>query len=258
MIYYFTGTGNSLDVVRQLLTLRKKQDEVVTAIDFTTPFPKFTDDITELGLVFPVYGWGPPLVVEDFIKRLPHNEANHSPYIYVILTCGDDIGCTDIIVRNLLAAKGWKVNAIFSLQMRNTYICLPGFNTDAPLLEQQKTEKARTSLQHIVHCIQRHESSSKKDVHPGAFPRLKSYILRPFFNRFLIHDKHFSVNPQKCTTCGKCIRICPLKNMQPNAAGMPEWLGHCTHCLRCFHACPQHAIEYGKFTQRKSQVKVKL
>lgn len=113
MIYYFTGTGNSLAIVRQLQKLRNKQEEGVTAIDYTTPSPQLTDECTEIGFVFPVYGWGLPLVAEDFIRRLPGNTNKRSPYIYVILTCGDDIGCTDKQVRKLFAEKGWNVNAIF-------------------------------------------------------------------------------------------------------------------------------------------------
>ena len=42
MIYYFTGTGNSLAIVRQLQKLRNKQEEGVTAIDYTTPSPRLT------------------------------------------------------------------------------------------------------------------------------------------------------------------------------------------------------------------------
>lgn len=258
MIYYFTGTGNSLAIVRQLQKLRNKQEEGVTAIDYTTPSPRLTDECTEIGFVFPVYGWGLPLVAEDFIRRLPGNTNKRSPYIYVILTCGDDIGCTDKQVRKLFAKKGWNVNAIFSVQMRNTYICLPGFQTDPANLEQQKNEKALTWLRQISQRIEAHEPSSNNDVHPGAFPRMKSYVLRPLFNKFLIHDKHFKVNAKACIACGKCVRICPLHNIQADAAGMPQWLGQCTHCLRCFHTCPKHAIEYGLFTQGKSQVKVKL
>lgn len=235
MIYYFTGTGNSLEIVRQLLTLSDNKHEVITAINYTTPSPQLSDKSTELGFVFPVYGWGVPLIVEDFINRFPSNSNKLSPYIYVILTCGDDIGCTDKLVRKLFASKGWKVNAIFSLQMRNTYVCLPGFDTDAPDLELQKSANARAGLQHILQHIQAHKDSSDKDIHPGSFPRIKSYILRPLFNKFLIHDKHFKVNSQKCTACGKCIRLCPLQNMKANTKGMPEWLGHCTHCLRCYH-----------------------
>ena len=33
----------------------------------------------------------------------------------------------------------------------------------------------------------------------------------------------------------------------------PQWKNHCTLCLGCYHRCPQQAIRFGKYTEKKGQ-----
>ena len=49
----------------------------------------------------------------------------------------------------------------------------------------------------------------------------------------------------KCNGCGMCEKICPVGNIK-QANKKVTWGDHCTHCLACFHWCPQTAIEIGK------------
>ena len=35
--------------------------------------------------------------------------------------------------------------------------------------------------------------------------------------------------------------------------GRPVWGDHCYQCLRCLHACPRQAIQYGKDTGKKGR-----
>lgn len=49
----------------------------------------------------------------------------------------------------------------------------------------------------------------------------------------------------KCTSCGICEKICPVSNIK-QVDKKVIWGNHCTHCLACFHWCPQTAIEIGK------------
>lgn len=255
MIYCFSGTGNSLRVARELAGLLHERlsriDEAACPTLPSAPSEAF-------GLVFPVYAWGLPLAVENFLNRLPARNGPASPYIYGVLTCGDDIGRTDSLLRAALAAKGYSLRAVYSIQMRNTYVCLPGFDTDSPETERAKLEKALKLTATIAARIARRETTTRADVHPGSIPRIKSYVLRPLFNRLLTSDRHFHIAPDKCTLCHRCIQACPLHNLVAGEDGSPRWQGNCTHCLACYHACPRHAIAYGKFTQGKGQVKVEL
>jgi MinD superfamily P-loop ATPase len=53
-------------------------------------------------------------------------------------------------------------------------------------------------------------------------------------------DKKFALDG-KCTGCGTCEKICPVKNIRL-AEGKPVWLHACEQCAACFSWCPKEAI----------------
>ena len=71
MIFYFSGTGNSAWVARQLA---KRTGDV--ACDITTlKEPPNLDSDRQLGFVFPIYAWGAPEIMAEFAKKLPKTQA---------------------------------------------------------------------------------------------------------------------------------------------------------------------------------------
>ena len=67
-LYYYTGTGNSLWVARQLAGRLDGEVELVSlGADYELPGA----DCDRIGLVFPVHMWGLPQHVRDFAARLP-------------------------------------------------------------------------------------------------------------------------------------------------------------------------------------------
>ena len=190
------------------------------------------------------------------MKQLPN--ACGERYVYGVFTCGDDVGYTDNLLRKALHKKGWHLNAAYSVQMRNTYVCLPGFDVDTPDVVERKRVNAEKRLSHIAQCISQRAKARDEELTRGTAAWLKSYVMRPFFNCFLIDDKRFWTQRDVCTKCGRCVQTCPLQNVSFNHEGNVEWKGHCTHCLRCYHTCPRHAVNYGKFTRNKGQVKINV
>lgn len=249
MIYYFSGTGNSRHVATQLSSMLDSPLAEMTA-------PIHADSLTDatvVGLVFPVYAWGIPSIVNEFIRHIPASPSDC--FTFAVMTCGDDMGYTDHILSKALRKRGWTLHAAFSVQMRNTYVCLPGFDIDSAEVERKKGVQAEERIHIIAEAIKQRQKVGSKYLVRGAMPWTKSYILRPLFNHFLISDRQFHVNGH-CIQCGLCIKQCPLHNLTADNQGRPRWNGHCTLCLRCYHACPKHAIDYGKFTHNKGQVKI--
>lgn len=237
MIYYFSGTGNSLYVARHLA------DELGERLcSMTLPAPT-NDEV--IGLVFPVYGWGIPNVVEQFVRR--YKASFEGAYLYAVMTCGDDMGYTD---RVLEKALGRKLDAAFSVLMPDVYVCLPGFDVDSKEECREKFEKEKESVQLITECVK--ERQVVRHLKRGPFPWAKTYILRPLFNRYLVTDKYFRVDALSCVSCGRCQKMCPVGNILI-VDEVPQWQSHCTGCLACYHACPHHAINFGKMTQKKGQ-----
>ena len=169
MICYFSGTGNTRLAAEALGALL---DDAITPI---TTAPPVIEDAT-LGLVFPIYAWGMPEIFAKWLKDV--KISAQVSYIYVVCTCGDDIGCTDKTLRkSLLIHHQRSLQAAFSLRMPNTYVSLPGFDVDSEALAEQKLAVAREELKVMAEHIRlRHQIVQ---VVPGRFPRLKTYLLTP-------------------------------------------------------------------------------
>ena len=244
MIYYFSGTGNSREVAKRLATATKDEAASITSVKNISALNNQV-----VGLVFPVYAWGVPKVMIDFIQQLSFPIPPR--YIYMVCTCGDDIGLTDKEMSRILSGKGMILDAAWSVTMPNTYVSLPGFDIDNPKLSLRKIQTSLPRINDIAQLIVQ-QRKNIRDVHPGTFAGLKSKVLRPLFNKFLTGDSKFKVS-EDCTHCGRCAKACPVQNITYDKDGLPVWNGNCADCLACYHSCPQHAINYGPFTHNKGQ-----
>lgn len=255
MICHFSGTGNSL-AVAQMLSALLADDllPMTTCLAGRMPRQEVWTKTDVLCLVCPVYAWGVPRIVERFatevlapaVTKLPH-----SPRIYIVLTCGDDIGMADKRFCRLLRSRGLTLTASFSVAMPNTYVGLPGFDVDAPHVRDGKLAACPERVRTIAEAISK-GTTRVADVRRGALPRLKTYVLRPLFNLFFTGDRRFSTD-DSCSRCGLCVRSCPVGNIRPDLSGRPTWTGHCADCLRCYHLCPHHSIAYGKHSRGTGQ-----
>ena len=242
MIYYFSGNGNSAHVAHQLARLTHDRARFIPRAGKA----ETTADI--FGLVFPIHAWGMPRAVEEFLRQLRTDRTPY--YIYMVCTCGDDIGRTDRLLARTLKQKGLPLDAAFSVRMPNTYVALPGFEVDSKELAQEKLAAVPERLAQIAAAING-RARGVRDVVPGAMPWLKSKVLRPLFYRLFCGDHGFRTT-EACNGCGRCAKVCPVRNIRLSDQ-RPQWQGRCTDCLACFHHCPQRAIRYGRWTEGKGQ-----
>ena len=151
------------------------------------------DEADVFGMVFPVYAWGIPKVVKEYIET--HQEdIKSAKYVWAVMTCGDDIGYADKVLNQVMNRE---VDAVFSVHMPNTYVCLPGFDVDKDEVAQAKVQETLQRIPFIAESIKNREK--KTEVVRGACAWLKTSVLRPLFNRFLVTDKYFHTT-KKCTT----------------------------------------------------------
>lgn len=248
MIFYFSGTGNSAWVARQIA--QGQQEELFAIGEEMGNGREYKLKRGEkVGFVFPVYSWGPPAVVLRFIQSM-HMECPE--YLFFVCTCGDDTGFTAQIFVDAIRRKGWKCAAGYSVTMPNTYVSLPGFDIDEADVEERKVTNAAARVRFINEELQGRVQMKKFDCYEGAIPFIKTYLIRPLFHSFGMSAKPFHAT-EACTACRQCEKACPVHNIQ--VADKPSWGSNCTQCLACYHVCPFHAVQYGKVTAKKGQYK---
>lgn len=229
MIFYFSGTGNSAWVARQLAKLTGNE-----ACDITTlnQLPDLDSD-RQIGFVFPVYAWGVPEIMADFAKKLPKTQV----FTFGVCTCGGDAG---LAMKQF--SKLYPLSSSYSLVMPNNYIL--GSDTDDEGEIREKITAARAELERISGEIQRQEPVCR--VHEGGLAGVKSHLANFGFNKFARSAKPFFAE-DSCNGCGLCERNCPAHAITLRD-GKPVWAAQCYQCLRCINECPQQAIQYGKST----------
>lgn len=247
MIAVFSGTGNSLSVARRLSALLG--DEIILIGPDNGPAPGSGRIIW----VFPVYSWGLPPVVADFIRR--NAPALRGRGHYCVMTCGDDAGLADRRwARSLRRAGASDTRGAWTVVMPNTYVCMKGFDVDPAEVAARKIERSGARVTEIAAEIA--AGSRKTDVLRGRFAWIKSRVIYPWFVRHAMSPEPFHT-VASCVSCGLCARSCPLHNIRM-AGDRPQWGADCTLCLRCYHICPQRAVRYGKATERKGQVRCRI
>lgn len=240
MIYYFSGTGNSKWIAQELA--RRTGDEVQNIAELLRDGPTaiFAAKDARIGIVFPIYAWGAPVIVEQFCKSIT---LAPGAYPFVVCTCGDEAGKA---IRRLKSMFDYQ--AAWSVKMPNNYIA--GFDVDSPELEHKKVSEARDRVQSIAEAVL--ARSCAYDVNEGPSAGVKTTFVRPMFNKFARVTSRFRVD-DTCNACGLCARICPIGAIQLED-GKPMWVKKdCTQCMACINHCPQRAIQIGEGTKTRGR-----
>jgi ferredoxin len=253
MIYYFSGTGNSRYVAEQL---GKELTEEVAFMSLENAGELRGNSI---GLVFPVYSWGVPPIVLDFIAKFPQNLLDEARRrgtpLWAVMTCGDEVALAPEMLEKALEKRGVYSESVWSVIMPNNYVLLPGFDVDPKDVEQEKLKAAPARISEIAEGIRKHRLVV--DVTRGKKGWLKTKTVYPLFKKWGISPKRWR-STEACVGCGICARSCPVGNIRMNEeTRRPEWGDNCTSCVGCFHSCPRHAVEYGNMTKSKGQYYLK-
>ena len=252
MIFYFSGTGNSLDIAVRI-GRRLADDRLIAIADHTKTSSgknaRYTFSLQKyerVGFVFPVYAWGPPKPVLDFIDHLRLENAQEN-YFYTVVTCGKNIGNTMNIVKRHLKRSGFELDSGFSLVMPNNYMIAGDVNTK----EEQDIilNESKVSLNSILQRLEIREKNTFI-VEKGPMPILLSGLIHPAFVNQPYKARSFYAT-DACNRCGICVKVCTCANIELKEK--PVWGNNCVQCLACINYCPTKAIQYGKGTLTKGR-----
>ena len=235
MIFYFTGTGNSLMAAK---AVAHSGEELINMADARKQ-GNCKYELTEnerVGFVFPVYCYTVPDAVLDFVRNL---ELSCSSYCFSIITCGGGIGSTGNYLAKELSAKGITLNYLSPVVMPDNavfyYNLDPQEKMDTMLAEAEKRLAAiRAEL----------DVETKQSIQPKS-----AKLFRAMYHS-MNKTKGFYVT-DSCIHCGICGENCPDRIIKMSE-GKPTWTEKaCTKCAACINLCPVSAIQYSKATEKR-------
>ena len=243
MIFYFSGTGNSRYVAERIAEATVDTLVNITKDEMDQNREYVLQDEERLGFVFPIYWWGMPSLVEEFVKKIKLQVKDDS-YIYGVSTYGLEShnGLKDL--EKLLWKKNIPLQAVFEVKMVDNYVVA----YDIAGEEKQETiyQNAEETIENIICDI-----LNKRQI------KIIDFIgttIKPVVHNFYKktdHRKHFYAT-DTCTGCGLCAKNCPCQviTMEQNK---PMWKEDCSFCLKCIHSCPVQALQHGKGTEKRSR-----
>ncbi|OGN89866.1 MAG: hypothetical protein A2Z74_03885 [Chloroflexi bacterium RBG_13_46_9] len=244
-IYYFSGTGNSLVVARDIA---EKVDGKIISIPAVIDKEIIKIDAAMLGIVSPTYCMRMPGIVERFIGKLTNLQ---SKYIFAIVTVGGIPG--DILDRlsETISRVGGNLAAGFVVRMPANYIhdanALPLF------LQKRMFRKWEKRADEIANYVLNGKSGRMEKFNPLMTLLFSNSIEKQYLRGELNPDidKNFWAD-DKCSECGICAKICPVSNIEM-VDGRPVWQHHCEKCLTCIQWCPKEAIQFKDVTLKRKR-----
>jgi ferredoxin/flavodoxin len=238
-IYFFTGTGNSLEIARALAEKLKDSELIPIAKIWQIGNIKSTTE--KVGFIFPLYYSGLPKIVHDFINKL---DLSNSNYIFTTITSAGDINEQPLQQLNkILITKGKPLNAGFYITMPSNYII--GYDVPSEQYQKECFEKASKQVELISEIIKHKEENLNQDIFEKDVSRSEG-INKEFRDEVNKSDKSFYAD-DNCSSCGICESVCPVNNIIL-VEGKPQWQHKCQQCLACINFCPEKSIQFGTDT----------
>lgn len=257
-IFYFTGTGNSLKVAKDISANLQNSELLSMAANHQKVLSLAPHGA--VGFVFPVYYTGLPRLVEEFISSI---NLTNVDYIYMVCTYGHPGGNSGCISqgKKILRRKGKELNAAFYVQHVNNFML--NVWEDCTLWTLEVTpekkhkalhEKAHKKAKYIAEIVSRRKSHHDRSLTEYTGPVMFNY--KGFYKRVQSGDKDFYTT-DRCNSCGLCAKVCPTNNIRMSSEH-PEWKSEtCQRCLACLNLCPKASILHRqeKETAKKNRYK---
>jgi len=250
MIFYFSGTGNSLYVAKRIAEhMGEELINIASVVNSKEANYEYKVEQNEvIGFVYPTYAWNAPKIVLDFIEKLKLS-GNQHPYIFSVTTMGENTGDMKKLIGKPLERKGLKLNSGFSVVMPNNYIIMGDVYTKKK--EENLLKSAEIAIDRMIELIEAKEDDVY-EIHKAFLSNVLTKIISPMFEKNGINTKKFFAN-DNCVSCGLCEQVCNCQNIK--VLKKPNWGDKCTQCLACIHLCPVKAIQYKKGTESKGRYK---
>ncbi|MCP4049578.1 MAG: hypothetical protein GY730_02585 [bacterium] len=200
-------------------------------------------------MVFPVYFFGLPEIVSNFLDKL-----KTSRYFFVVINYGMIPGPVLKQVEGILKENKVHLSAGFKIRMPDNYI--PLVKAFSEKKQQKIFEREKSRIKEISAIIREEKHYMEKESF--LFNWSLKFLYNVFLKKLSFNDRNFWVD-KRCDYCGLCQKICSVNNITINDSSI-LWNGSCQQCLACLQWCPKEAVQYknstiGRVRYRNPEVK---
>ncbi|MCD8341711.1 MAG: EFR1 family ferrodoxin [Clostridiales bacterium] len=243
VIYYYSGSGNSLSVARHIGEKLGNTD--ILSVYTLRENSEVPPDYARVGIVTATWFVRPPRIVREMCEKLRFSRQQK---VFVVATCGGYDGYVCIDLKAILQPKTDFPVQTFMLPMPPNHIV--GFS---PMPDGIN----RIYLNHEAKAT----GKIAEKIQSGAPTRNRKGINRKFltgasksFNSWLGVDRD-SVEggfytSDACTKCGVCEKLCKNGNIHLTEDGV-VWGHDCQQCMACIMWCPNQAIRHPNVPEKR-------
>lgn len=228
MVFYFTATGNSLYVAKQL-------DEERLSIPQEMNKENRHYKAERIGIVCPLFEFEIPSLVKDFIQ----DSKFEAGYFYLVVTYGMHHGGVAERTQAWLQSIGKAADYVNTIIMHDNALIV--FDMD-----QQRSVEAEKQVDAHIDAIRSDIAAKRAMVQQAPADEID------FYQNFVAWIKRTGPMyafplyraTDSCVGCDTCTRVCPrgcihLENKRP------VWdYSRCANCMACIQACPAKAIQF--------------
>ncbi|MBC8080642.1 MAG: 4Fe-4S binding protein [Gorillibacterium sp.] len=239
-VHYFSGTGNTLRAAHIIMEGLVRCGNKVTLLDITKPSPNL--EMAPLHIVmFPVYGFGAPSLVLNYVRRLKAEHGTRAAIIAIGGTKGEAAGFEGQAlnqVKSILARGGFTVTfSDFATYPENWTQFFNSPDTETTKIICQRADQSVAAFtDRIVNGCLSHRHTNRL-LRTLTLPIFWSYhyIGRRFLGKLYVADN-------SCSGCSACAQVCPVSAITMKAT-KPMWNWQCVGCQRCINRCPSKSIQ---------------
>lgn len=245
-IFYFSGTGNSLAVARDIA---RKTDAKLIPVTSVIEQETIHIEADAIGIVFPLYDFKPPHMFGDFIKKLPDIG---SKYLFAVGTFGLTPLKAMKKLKKDIKACGGTLSAGFVVHMPHSGL---GHKTLAGVQQENMFKQWEEKRDLISEYVNARKQGPVETTNVFTHVILSGLLFKalptliPLLWRAMRHgwESLALVSDEKCNGCDICAKVCPVDNIEM-VENRPSWSNHCAGCFACLHWCPEESIQVGSIT----------
>lgn len=232
---YFTGTGNSRYAIEVFLQEYNSNCKAISIEDYNVA--EKIKEHTEIIFSYPVQYSTVPKILRDFIEENKALWSNKK--IFIIATMGLFSGDGSGVLGRLLQEYGAEIIGGLHLKM-------PDSIADERVLKrplEKNIDIVKEAEKKIKNAVYKLKQGTPTQEGIGTFCRIAGFLGQRFIFGYKTksYTDKLKIDTRKCVQCGKCVKICPMKNIKIDNGTICSG-NQCTMCYRCVNYCPKQAI----------------